>query len=75
MSFIEERDNMAEKYKERIAYFLQQVKSSIKLQLTFQMTVDPIQPEDHYKIDPKTVEHHQKLKGSEFLKFTNNARD
>ncbi|CDW72407.1 UNKNOWN [Stylonychia lemnae] len=39
------------------------------------MSVEPIQPDDYYKVDPKMIEYQSKFKGSEFLKFTNNARD
>ena len=39
------------------------------------MTVDPIMPEDHYKIDEKNKEHNFKYLGREFLRFTHNSRD
>lgn len=43
--------------------------------LLIQMTVDPIMPEDHYKIDEKNKEHNFKYLGREFLRFTHNSRD
>eukprot|EP00347_Sterkiella_histriomuscorum_P021157 403335031 len=57
------RDQMAEKYKERITNFLQD------------MTLDPIQQDDHYKIDPKSVIDLTKIKGREYFKYSNNATD
>lgn len=43
--------------------------------LQLQMTLDPIEHEDHYKVSDLELEERLKLKGRENFIYTNNARD
>ncbi len=39
------------------------------------MTVDPIRPEDYYKIELHNQQVYDKILGGEYMKFTDNSKD